>query len=210
MRLTVRVLGESNATSASSLYDNLKAYLQRSDFEVIRFPDLDCIDYSACPECELIDLLYVPTDLPLDLNLVMKFATQTEADHVGLYVEELGALIMSGGKSVLQRFCAERTLRHDIPIYETGGLSRRTWEKTARADVPLPRQLYLGLTQTCNRSCSFCVSRTFSSTMLSVETVRHLANQLRDHVYLIALTGAGEAMVHPDFWQIVEILSNNL
>jgi MoaA/NifB/PqqE/SkfB family radical SAM enzyme len=29
-------------------------------------------------------------------------------------------------------------------------------------------------------------------------------------VYLIALTGAGEAMVHPDFWQIVEILSNNL
>ena len=113
---------------------------------------------------------------------------------------------MQGGRSVLRRFFADRSARHDIPVYEAGGSTRDIWERLVEGNVPLPRQIYLGLTQICNRSCSFCVSRSFAPAVLSLDLVRQLARQLRDHVDVIALTGAGEAMVHPDFWCAVDIL----
>ena len=210
MRRLIRVLSEDAPFLASSLIEDIRIYLKQDDFELRHSSISDMQELSIDSECELIDLLYIPANHAFDSVLGRSFAAKTQAKDIGVYVESMGPLIMQGGKYVLQRFFADRTSRHDIPVYEAGKIIRSRWKKTKQDEAPLPKQIYLGLTQICNRSCSFCVSRSFSPAMLSLDVIRGLAKQLRDDVYVIALTGAGEAMMHPEFWRIVDILSENI
>lgn len=210
MRHVVRILSEESPILTSSLEDDVRALLGQHEFELGHASISDMEEFSTGPDCELMDLLYVPANRTLPPHLGESFAEKTHAQEVGVYVESLGPIVMRGGKSVMQRFFASRTARHDLPVYEAGGNIRSRWKETNSVTVPQPKQIYLGLTQICNRSCSFCVSRSFPPAFLSLDVIRHLAKQLRDDVCVIALTGAGEAMMHPEFWRIVEILSENI
>lgn len=155
------------------------------------------------------DLLYVPADHWLDLDAARLFATKHGAEAIGVYVDGLGPIVMRGGAAVMRRYLA-REPRHGVHVYESGGNARA--DQTTRGAVVAagPQQIYLGLTQSCNRSCSFCVSRTFESDTLSLPAVRKVMHELRDSVRVVALTGAGEALVHPQFWDVVDIICDEI
>lgn len=157
----------------------------------------------------LLDLLYVPSGEALEAEEGFRFAACSTAARLGVVSDDLGVVETRAGASEFQRFFRSRGPQDDVSTYEAGARYRTTSESES-IDVPLPKQVYLGLTQRCNRSCTFCVSRTFDFSMLSVETVERLTEELGDAVEVIALTGAGEAMVHPEFWTIMDLLHERL
>jgi radical SAM protein with 4Fe4S-binding SPASM domain len=207
MKHSVRLFSEDMTLIARSSSEGLEVLAQGSEYLRYRSFMLQIEELIKSATWQSLDLLYRSPTSALDLKVGARFAAQTDADEVGFYVEGAGPLIVQGGKPVLQRFFADRLGRHDVHVYEAGGSIRTTWETGKQDDVRLPIQIYLGLTQKCNRSCSFCVSRSFDPAVLPLDTVRKLAEQLRDSVQVVALTGAGEALVHPHFWDAIEILA---
>jgi radical SAM protein with 4Fe4S-binding SPASM domain len=156
------------------------------------------------------DLLYIADDRVLDLDEARRFATRHGSDAVGVNVEGIGPIVMRGGTAVMQRFLLRQSQRHDLKVYEAGANAR---DSCAAADehFPMrPRQIYLGLTQLCNRSCSFCVSRGFDADTLSLSAIRKVMHELRESIQVVALTGAGEALVHPQFFDAVDIICNEI
>lgn len=95
----------------------------------------------------------------------------------------------------------------DGSVYRDGGVIRSEF-KAGRPVPRVPEQVYLGLTQRCNRSCSFCVSRQFDYSALTFEQAASLVDELDETVHVVALTGAGEAMVHPQFFEIADRIVN--
>jgi radical SAM protein with 4Fe4S-binding SPASM domain len=209
MYRVVRILCRDNASISESSLAALNAQLSPESIEVIGSGFSERQTRRADERTPALNLLYSPPGHPLDRSLASNWITHNPVGDFGIYLEDAGPVIMHGGAPVFQRYLQEQESRHDIPVYQAGGAFRDNWT-TTKDDVPLPKQVYLGLTQVCNRSCSFCVSRTFETAMLSLDTVRQLARKLRDHVEVIALTGAGEAMVHPEFWPAVEILMEEI
>lgn len=89
--------------------------------------------------------------------------------------------------------------------YIDGALARKAHGSSDTS--PTLTQIYLGLTQKCNRHCSFCVSRSYSSSNLTLSDVeRLLADGVMADVKVVALTGAGEATVHPQFFDVLELI----
>lgn len=201
----VRIINQTSFPIASDSYQLVSNYLEQDDFELL-FAQTITEKVSIESERQFLDLLYVPKDCSLDLEIGKQFATYTQGTQVGLLVEGLGIKVMQGGKLALKRFFSDRKLRQDIHVYEKSGDCRQKWEIEVDKPVSLPKQVYLGLTQKCNRSCSFCVSRTFTPAILPLDAVRQLAEQLKNEVKIIALTGAGESLIHPDFWSVVDVL----
>jgi radical SAM protein with 4Fe4S-binding SPASM domain len=209
MYRVVRILCEDTTSLPESLIAVLNDQLMPESIEVIGSGfSYDNTDF-ADEQIPSLNLLYVRSNHSLNHSLASNWVAQMKVGDFGVYLEDAGPVIMQGGAPVFRRFLYDRESRHDIPVYQTGGALRSNW-KITKEDVPLPKQVYLGLTQICNRSCLFCVSRTFETAMLSLDTVRQLARKLRDHVEVVALTGAGEAMVHPEFWPAVEILMEEI
>jgi MoaA/NifB/PqqE/SkfB family radical SAM enzyme len=155
---------------------------------------------------EVVDLLHIPLGDTFDLTVAEELGKQGCAGPIGVLLGQEEVLLMDGEREVFRHFLQRQVRRHDIGLYEEGGSIREQWQQE-RGQVPLPNQVYLGLTQACNRSCNFCVSRQFEPTRLDLETIERLAWELRDRVRLVALTGAGEAMVHPQFWAVVELFT---
>ena len=80
-------------------------------------------------------------------------------------------------------------------------------EHRASGAPPALKQIYVGLTQRCNRHCSFCVSRTYAPASLTLEDVERLLDNLAaSDVKVVVLTGAGEATVHPQFFKILDLI----
>jgi radical SAM protein with 4Fe4S-binding SPASM domain len=153
---------------------------------------------------EVIDLLHVPVGAAIDRQLGRRFASSSRGARLGILSDSAGVHVASASRAAVERFFHPRGDQDDLSVYESG--ARFLSGGGGGDEVPLPRQVYLGLTQRCNRSCSFCVSRTFHYDWLSMDQVREVAEALRDDVEVIALTGAGEAMMHPQFWEIADML----
>lgn len=190
------------ARSRSTLERDLASYLGGRDF------DLRIVGRLA-PGAKPadLDLLHVPKGRRLDQKNAADFAARSTAGTAGIYLGGVG-LHPVGPPEVMARQYRENHARFDLTVYDDGATCRKV---TSHAeDVPLPSQIYLGLTQACNRSCSFCVSRSFAPDVLSFDTVREIVEAVRGHVKVIALTGAGEAMVHPQFWEILDFLHEQL
>lgn len=149
------------------------------------------------------DLIHVAPGAELPRRRAARFLAGSLAGRVGVLSAAEGLVLSRADRGVFRRFLATGGEQDDTGVYVAGDAIRTAH---GSGPVPLPRQVYLGLTQRCNRSCSFCVSRTFAEDMLSVAEVRRIAAQLAGSVDVIALTGAGEAMVHPDFWEILDLL----
>lgn len=151
-----------------------------------------------------IDLLYVPRDRMLVQPLGLAFAAMVDAPRAGVLTCRDGVVLHRGRPDQLGVFFGARGPQADSRVYEHGAAIRR--EYTTNGGVPAPRQIYLGLTQKCDRSCDFCVSRTFDFDILSCEEVERIVQELDGDLDVVALTGAGEAMMHPDFWTILDRL----
>jgi radical SAM protein with 4Fe4S-binding SPASM domain len=150
-------------------------------------------------------LLYVPSGTTPVAELGIQLARGAGGSAVGVLSEDEGVVLTKATADQFSRFLrADPCSQDDAGVYLAGARARERW--SPGDEVPLPRQIYLGLTQRCNRSCSFCVSRSFDYDVLSVAEVRRIANESCQDVDVIALTGAGEAMVHPDFWEILDLL----
>jgi radical SAM protein with 4Fe4S-binding SPASM domain len=156
-----------------------------------------------------VDLLYSPPGQELDAELGAQFASCARAPRMGILSPKLGTVLTSASHAALRQYFLARGPQDDESVYQAGAQFRAKRDEEHEA-VPLPRQVYLGLTQRCNRSCSFCVSRTFAFDMLSLEEIERIAHGLKGSVEVIALTGAGEAMVHPEFWEAIDLLSEML
>lgn len=205
MYRVVRILSQDTASLPESLITRLTAQFKNASIEVVGSGfsyDIADLTDGRIPS---LNLLYVQSSQSLNRLVASNLIEQNRVGDFGIYLEDVGPVIMQGGSPVFRRFLHDRESRHDIGAYQAGARFRSNWQIT-KEEVPLPKQVYLGLTQICNRSCSFCVSRTFETAMLSLDTVRQLARKLRDDVEVVALTGAGEAMVHPQFWPAVDIL----
>ncbi|MFL5910654.1 MAG: radical SAM/SPASM domain-containing protein [Gaiellaceae bacterium] len=153
-------------------------------------------------------LLHVPSGSRPEPEVAAGLAARSHGGDVGLLSDDAGVALVQAGAERFARLFAPRDEQADASAYAAGGDARDRWESGAG---PALRQVYLGLTQRCNRSCSFCVSRTFDYDLLSLEEVERLANEMAAaRVSTIALTGAGEAMTHPDFWAALDLLHAKL
>lgn len=203
MDRVVRVVGRAGLISVGDLRDVLLRFFNDSKFSLIyqKFDEL--------PTASDVDLLLLHEGGQLDIDSARKFVAGGLAHQIGLLPIGEAPLMIEGGRAVAEQLFAKREASHDLIVYRKGAANRMR-PGAHHDEVPLPRQIYLGLTQTCNRSCSFCISRSFDNGQLSVEKVRELAEELRDSVRVIALTGAGEAMAHPDFESIVDLLVDRI
>lgn len=155
-----------------------------------------------------LHLLHVPAGRELSLERADLLGRRAGPGPIGVLSEDEGLVLTRAGRGEFARFARRRSDQADAGVYLAGADMRAN--SRPGEQLPLPRQVYLGLTQRCNRSCSFCVSRTFAADMLTVEEVRRVAQELAGEVDVVALTGAGEAMVHPDFWEILDMLVETL
>ncbi|WP_405135482.1 radical SAM/SPASM domain-containing protein [Nocardia sp. NBC_01388] len=153
------------------------------------------------------DLLYVPENHSPDSVHAANMISNSSTDRFGILSDVAGLVIHNVGSKPLSLFYRSRSPQADVGAYTAGADYRA---RGTVADVPMPRQIYLGLTQRCNRSCKFCVSRTFDFDLLSIDQVNSLCDELAGKVQVIALTGAGEAMTHPRFWEILDLLQARL
>jgi radical SAM protein with 4Fe4S-binding SPASM domain len=83
-----------------------------------------------------------------------------------------------------------------------------------RDGVPLPSWIDLNLTELCNRKCVFCPrvdpdAYPNQPLHMNLDFVRKLAGELRalDYRGAVVLCGFGEPMLHPDFIDVVRLLS---
>ena len=154
-------------------------------------------------------LLHVPSGSRPEPDVAVRLAARSDGGGIGLLSDDHGIALVQGGAARFARLFAPRAEQADASAYLAGGAAREVWEGGQGAAPP--RQVYLGLTQRCNRSCTFCVSRTFDYDLLSLEEVKSLAREMAAaRVSTIALTGAGEAMTHPDFWAALDLLHAEL
>jgi MoaA/NifB/PqqE/SkfB family radical SAM enzyme len=173
-------------------------------YEIIGNPTM--LTDPAAPDT--VDVLHVPAGQQPDSGRATEMLSYSSADKFGILSEDAGLVFHRVGTKALRVYYRQFLPQADEGVYVKGSDYRLL--HGAQGDVPAPRQVYLGLTQRCNRSCIFCVSRTFDFDLLSVEQVKHLCAQLRGGVDVIALTGAGEAMTHPRFWEIMDLLCDRL
>lgn len=152
-----------------------------------------------------IDLLSTGTRPELDLAAAREFVLRSTADQRGLLSDADGVVLSEVSRQAFLRFLQPRGPQDDEPVYRHAALTRQRHEEQG-GQVALPRQVYLGLTQHCDRSCTFCVSRTFDYDLLSLAEIDRLADQLNGDVDVIALTGTGEAMTHPQFFEALDLL----
>jgi MoaA/NifB/PqqE/SkfB family radical SAM enzyme len=150
------------------------------------------------------EVFYVPPATDLDKEHAASILRRSQASRFGILADEVGLVMHEVDRAALSLYYRPFAAQADEEVYLTGSLYRERYG--AELYVPAPRQIYLGLTQKCNRSCTFCVSRTFDFDLLSVDEVASLCDQLNGSVDVIALTGAGEAMTHPGFWEIMDLL----
>ncbi|MGW5456701.1 radical SAM/SPASM domain-containing protein [Nocardia sp. NPDC003979] len=156
---------------------------------------------------EVTDLLYVPDNRSLDSAHAADMISSSSTGRFGILSDVAGLVIHRVGPEPLSLFYMSGDSQADVGAY-TAGADYRAHGMIS--DVPMPRQIYLGLTQRCNRSCTFCVSRTFDFDLLSIDQVNKLCDELAGKVQVVALTGAGEAMTHPRFWEILDLLQERL
>jgi MoaA/NifB/PqqE/SkfB family radical SAM enzyme len=154
-----------------------------------------------------VDVLYVPAGERPDPRVAQQMLASSAAEKSGILSDDAGLIFHRVGRAALALFYRPFSAQADEGVYLAGGDYRARYG--AEGGVPAPRQVYLGLTQRCNRSCSFCVSRTFDFDLLSLAEVGRLCEQLGD-ADIIALTGAGEAMTHPRFFDIMDLLRQRL
>lgn len=147
-----------------------------------------------------LDLLYLPLGRTLDQALGLAFVEAVRSPRAGVITTD-GIVIHRGPPSRLATFFRARGAPADAQVYDAGPSIRAAFAQHPGTIAP-PRQVYLGLTQKCDRTCDFCVSRTFAFDLLCMVEVDRIIDELQGEVDVIALTGAGEAMMHPDFWAI--------
>jgi MoaA/NifB/PqqE/SkfB family radical SAM enzyme len=189
-----------------SLPDRARALLAESSASYQVFDDLSRFSRD-CGE-DVVDVVHVPLAGHLDIERSAKLIGVSPARRFGILSEEAGLVVHRAGKDALRLYYRPVTAQADERVYVTGAEHRIRYG--ADRDVPAPRQVYLGLTQRCNRSCTFCVSRSFDFDLLSVLEVERLCAELAGSVDVVALTGAGEAMTHPRFWEIMDLLCERL
>lgn len=163
---------------------------------------------SKADQTDVVDLVYVPSGGWPDMDAARAMLDRPGARRFGILSDDAGLVQHRVGKGPLSLFYRPFTAQADEGVYTAGGDYRTRYG--AVSEVPAPRQVYLGLTQRCNRSCTFCVSRSFEFDLLSVEQIDQLCDELAGAVDMVALTGAGEAMMHPRFWDIVDLLCERL
>lgn len=157
---------------------------------------------------DVVDVVYVPQGSQLDHQAARAMLDRPGARRFGILSDDAGLVLHQVSREALSLFYRPFTAQADAGAYTAGADYRSVCG--GELEVPIPRQVYLGLTQHCNRSCTFCVSRSFEFDLLSLEEVDRLCTELAGAVDTIALTGAGEAMTHPRFWDIVDLLCDRL
>lgn len=155
-----------------------------------------------------VDVIHVPSGTALDVDRARAMLARPAAVRFGILSEDAGLILHEVGRTALEFYYRQFTKQADTAVYKAGGADRQRLGSHSR--LQMPRQVYLGLTQRCNRSCRFCVSRSFAFDLLSFETIEELCAQLAGAVQVIALTGAGEAMMHPRFWDVLDLLRRRL
>ncbi len=187
------------------LPERARAWLEAADLQ------FDTCDSPAAlarlPGADVADVVYVPPGRDLDAGRAAEMIEHSAASHFGILSAESGLVIHRAHRAALSLFYRPFEHQADAAVYAKGGSYRTDY---GSGQVPLPRQVYLGLTQRCNRTCTFCVSRSFAYDLLSVAQVKRLCEELRGAVDFVALTGAGEAMMHPQFWDILDVLCERL
>ncbi|MBQ1871506.1 MAG: radical SAM protein [Lachnospiraceae bacterium] len=93
---------------------------------------------------------------------------------------------------------------YDNHIIDYGGIDRVIMGKPDRI---YPLFCSIELTNVCNFTCSHCYKEAGPSCeeYISLESIRKIADNLKNHLYSIDLTG-GEATIHPEFTEIVKML----
>lgn len=155
-----------------------------------------------------MDVLYVPAGEHPDFRRAADMLSHSSAARFGILSDEAGLISHLASRAAMKYYYRTFAPQADEGVYSAGNDYRLSCG--TQRPVPLPRQVYLGLTQRCNRSCVFCVSRSFDYDLLTVEQVERLCDQLAGDVDIVALTGAGEAMTHPRFWNIMDVLCSRL
>jgi len=122
-----------------------------------------------------LDLLHVPAHGELPLPRAGLLAERSGLARIGVISDEAGLVLTSASRAAFACFVRGRDDQADAGVYATGAEIRAG--ASHASSLPLPRQLYLGLTQRCNRSCVFCVSRTFAVDALEVHEIRDLAQE---------------------------------
>lgn len=77
-----------------------------------------------------------------------------------------------------------------------------------RPSIPSLRYLLVHLTLRCNLRCKHCYVASSKDTSLPLETVKKIFDQMQEMQGLNVLLSGGEAMCHPNFWEINDMLPN--
>ena len=87
------------------------------------------------------------------------------------------------------------------------GLGEENRTIMGKPDGIYPLFCSIELTNVCNFTCSHCYKEAGPACeeYVSLESIRKIANNLKNHLYSIDLTG-GEATIHPEFNEIVKML----
>jgi radical SAM protein with 4Fe4S-binding SPASM domain len=198
----IRVLSSTPELSAPARADLAAA---DADFTVIDDPATPLVGDPAV----VTDVVHVPSGAALDRALARQLAQHSPAGRLGILADDAGLVVHRGSSAVVQRYHADFAPPDDREVYVAGGRARAA-RGAGTGDCPPPRQLYLGLTQHCNRSCTFCVSRQFDYDLLSLQEVERICDESGGEVDVVALTGAGEAMTHPHFWDALDLLCERI
>ncbi|WP_433607310.1 radical SAM protein [Dactylosporangium sp. CA-139114] len=198
-------------TPGAALSDVARGHLMnfgRSDpnvLEIVELPASSLHFDPVGPGDDTVDLWYSPSDGPLSLADGRRFAECSTAPRRGILTDLDGVVLSTVSARAMARQFAERGPQDDVHVYVDGADRRREFERTG-GPVATPKQMYLGLTQKCDRNCTFCVSRSFDFDFLSLTEIERIADQTHGDIDIIALTGAGEAMTHPQFWDAMDLL----
>lgn len=153
---------------------------------------------------DAIDVLCGWPEERLDLERARAFAASAPGTRRGVLTSE-GLVLFEGSPAAMALLYQQRGPQDDQVVYQEGARARAAYDEFG-GPVPPPRQMYLGLTQRCDRTCTFCVSRSYDFDLLDLAEIEKLAAELGGDLDVIALTGAGEAMTHPNFWAALDML----
>lgn len=70
------------------------------------------------------------------------------------------------------------------------------------------KRIYIEITNICNLNCSFCPKNSREKQYMDTETFTHVLNKIKNETNHIYLHVMGEPLLHPQFSELLNILSN--